>query len=75
MASRKIKDVKAAENDVPFANAIPLHVRRSDGTEMPDDYNQYEKLEDGAKAMLEWQNKLGQMLAAELMPGESRWQY
>ncbi|KAI1820751.1 hypothetical protein F4861DRAFT_533464 [Xylaria intraflava] len=73
MASRKAKDVKDVKDvkvadDVQFANAIPFQVLRSDGTEMPSEYNQYEKVEPGSKAVIEWQNKLGQALAAELMP-------
>ncbi|KAI0117694.1 hypothetical protein GGR51DRAFT_263150 [Nemania sp. FL0031] len=69
MASRKAKDAKAAENDFQFANATPIQIWRSDGTEMPSEYSQYEKVEEGAKPIIEWQNKLGQALAAELMPG------
>ncbi|KAI3332025.1 hypothetical protein HD806DRAFT_177989 [Xylariaceae sp. AK1471] len=68
MASRKAKDSKAAENELQYASAIPIQVWRSDGTEMPSEYDQYERVEDGAKTIIEWQNKLGQALAAELMP-------
>ncbi|GAP84892.1 putative transcription-silencing protein [Rosellinia necatrix] len=68
MASRKAKDLKAADNENASANAIALQVWRSDGTEMPSEYSQYEKVEEGAKPIIEWQNKLGQALAAELMP-------
>lgn len=68
MASRKAKDAKAAEGEFQFANATPLQIWRSDGTEMPLEYSQYEKVEEGAKTIFEWQNKLGQALAAEVMP-------
>ncbi|KAJ2976474.1 hypothetical protein NUW58_g8077 [Xylaria curta] len=69
MASRKAKDAKATDNDFQFSNATPLQIWRSDGTEMPSEYSQYERVEEGAKPLIEWQNKLGQALAAELMPG------
>jgi len=72
MASRKAKDPKATENEFQFADATPFTVWRSDGTEMPSEYNHYEKVEEGAKPIFEWQNKLGQALAAELMPGASK---
>ncbi|KAI2624826.1 hypothetical protein GGS21DRAFT_493834 [Xylaria nigripes] len=68
MASRKPKDPKVTE-DIQYANATPFRVLRTDGTEMPSEYSQYEKVEEGAKAIIEWQNKLGQALAAELIPG------
>ncbi|KAI1126117.1 hypothetical protein F5Y10DRAFT_217977 [Nemania abortiva] len=69
MASRKAKDSKSTENEFQCASAIPIQIWRSDGTEMPSEYSQYEKVGEGAKPILEWQNKLGQALAAELMPG------
>ncbi|KAJ8122124.1 hypothetical protein ONZ43_g1600 [Nemania bipapillata] len=69
MASRKAKDIKAADNEFQYANATPIQIWRSDGTEMPSEYSQYEKVEEGAKPIIEWQNKLGQALAAELMAG------
>ncbi|KAI0971316.1 hypothetical protein F4678DRAFT_80443 [Xylaria arbuscula] len=68
MASRKAKDSKTADNDFQFTNAIPTLIWRSDGTEMPSEYSQYEKVEEGSKPIIEWQNKLGQALAAELLP-------
>ncbi|KAJ3579926.1 hypothetical protein NPX13_g636 [Xylaria arbuscula] len=68
MASRKAKDPKAADNDFQYTNATAMQVWRSDGTEMPSDYSQYEKVDEGAKPIIEWQNKLGQALAAELLP-------
>jgi hypothetical protein len=72
MAARKAKDAKAGENEMQYASATPVQIWRSDGTEMPSEYDQYEKVEDGAKPIIEWQNKLGQALAAELMPESSR---
>ncbi|KAI1744194.1 hypothetical protein F4680DRAFT_284453 [Xylaria scruposa] len=69
MASRKAKESKPADSEVQFSNSTPLQVWRSDGTEMPSEYSQYEKVEEGAKPIIEWQNKLGQALASELMPG------
>ncbi|RYC61366.1 hypothetical protein CHU98_g4846 [Xylaria longipes] len=68
MASRKAKDSKPTDNEFQYTNATPLQVWRSDGTEMPSEYSQYEKVEEGAKPIIEWQNKLGQALASELMP-------
>ncbi|KAI0913239.1 hypothetical protein F4823DRAFT_87126 [Ustulina deusta] len=68
MASRKAKDAKAADNEFQYTNATLIQVWRSDGTEMPSEYSQYEKVEEGAKPIIEWQNKLGQALAAELLP-------
>ncbi|KAI0877324.1 hypothetical protein GGS24DRAFT_498026 [Hypoxylon argillaceum] len=68
MASRKAKDLKATDNEFQYANATAIQIWRSDGTEMPSEYSQYEKVEEGAKPIIEWQNKLGQALAAELMP-------
>ncbi|KAF2971067.1 hypothetical protein GQX73_g2523 [Xylaria multiplex] len=68
MASRKTKDPKAADSEFQYASAIPIQIWRSDGTEMPSEYSQYEKVEQGAKPIIEWQNKLGQALAAELLP-------
>ncbi|KAI0543037.1 hypothetical protein GGR58DRAFT_5895 [Xylaria digitata] len=68
MASRKTKDPKAADSEFQYANATPIQIWRSDGTEMPSEYSQYEKVEQGAKPIIEWQNKLGQALAAELLP-------
>ncbi|TGJ84152.1 hypothetical protein E0Z10_g4596 [Xylaria hypoxylon] len=68
MASRKPKELKAAENEFQYANATAIQIWRSDGTEMPSEYSQYEKVEQGAKPIFEWQNKLGQALAAELLP-------
>lgn len=70
--SRKTKDSKATENDFQYASAYALQVWRSDGTEMPSEYNQYERVEKGAKSIYEWQNKLGQALAAEIMPQAGR---
>jgi hypothetical protein len=72
MASRKAKDLKATDNEYQYANATPIQIWRSDGTEMPSEYSQYERVEEGAKPIIEWQNKLGQALAAELMPGASK---
>ncbi|KAI1119609.1 hypothetical protein F5Y14DRAFT_446143 [Nemania sp. NC0429] len=71
MTSRKARDSKAAETEYQYANATPIQIWRSDGTEMPSEYSQYEKVEDGSKPIIEWQNKLGQALAAELMPAET----
>lgn len=71
MAFRKAKDPKAADSDFQYTNATAIEVWRSDGTEMPSDYSQYEKVEEGAKPIIEWQNKLGQALAAELLPEAS----
>ncbi|KAI0432590.1 hypothetical protein F5Y09DRAFT_136221 [Xylaria sp. FL1042] len=68
MASRKSKDSKSADNEFQSTNAIQLQVWRSDGTEMPSEYSQYEKVEEGSKPIIEWQNKLGQALAAEVLP-------
>ncbi|TRX98298.1 hypothetical protein FHL15_000943 [Xylaria flabelliformis] len=72
MASRKAKEAKPTDNEFQFSNATPLQVWRSDGTEMPSEYSQYEKVEEGAKPIIEWQNKLGQALASELMPGATK---
>lgn len=72
MASRKAKDLKATDNEFQYANATAIQIWRSDGTEMPSEYSQYEKVEEGAKPIIEWQNKLGQALAAELMPAASK---
>ncbi|KAI0525978.1 hypothetical protein F5B22DRAFT_588542 [Xylaria bambusicola] len=68
MALRKAKDSKAADNEFQSTNATAIQVWRSDGTEMPSEYSQYEKVEEGAKPIFEWQNKLGQALAAEVLP-------
>ncbi|RWA09074.1 hypothetical protein EKO27_g6037 [Xylaria grammica] len=68
MSSRKAKESKAADNESQYANATSIQIWRSDGTEMPSEYSQYEKVEQGAKPIIEWQNKLGQALAAELLP-------
>lgn len=73
MASRKAKDSKVTDNEFQYSNATAIQVWRSDGTEMPSEYSQYEKVEEGAKPIIEWQNKLGQALALELMPGASKW--
>lgn len=72
MTSRKTRDSKAAETEYQYANATPIQIWRSDGTEMPSEYSQYEKVENASKPIIEWQNKLGQALAAELMPTASR---
>lgn len=69
MATRKAKDGKAAESEPQSTNSRPLQIWRSDGTEMPSEYSQYEKVEEGTKPIIEWQNKLGQALAAELSLG------
>ncbi|KAI1351417.1 hypothetical protein F5Y01DRAFT_125925 [Xylaria sp. FL0043] len=68
MTSRKAKESKSADSDFQFTNAIPIQVWRSDGTEMPAEYSQYERVEEGSKPIIEWQNKLGQALAAEVLP-------
>ncbi|KAI1276120.1 hypothetical protein F5Y07DRAFT_141025 [Xylaria sp. FL0933] len=68
MASRKAKESKSADSEFQFTNAIPIQVWRSDGTEMPAEYSQYERVEEGSKPIIEWQNKLGQALAAEVLP-------
>lgn len=72
MTSRKTRDSKAAETEFQYSNATSIQIWRSDGTEMPSEYSQYEKVENGSKPIIEWQNKLGQALAAELMPASSR---
>ncbi|KAI1430169.1 hypothetical protein F5Y12DRAFT_6133 [Xylaria sp. FL1777] len=74
MASRKAKDSKAVDTEYQYTNATPIQIWRSDGTEMPSEYNQYERVEEGFKPIIEWQNKLGQSLAAELLP-EANGQY
>ncbi|KAI0390920.1 hypothetical protein F5Y17DRAFT_442585 [Xylariaceae sp. FL0594] len=71
MAARKARDSKGTETDYQYTDATPICVSRSDGTEMPAEYNHYEKVEEGARPIIEWQNKLGQALAAELKPGVS----
>ncbi|KAI1810107.1 hypothetical protein GGS20DRAFT_580151 [Poronia punctata] len=71
MATRKTKETKFSDTEYQYADAIPFYIWRSDGTEMPAEYNHYQKVEEGAKPILEWQNKLGQALAAELMPEAS----
>ncbi|KAI1180691.1 hypothetical protein F4777DRAFT_258762 [Nemania sp. FL0916] len=75
MTSRKPKDAKGAENEAQYAEAYPFHVKRSDGTEMPAEYSQYERVEEGSKPIIEWQNKLGQALAAELLPDMTQLYY
>ncbi|KAI1202318.1 hypothetical protein F5X97DRAFT_234797 [Nemania serpens] len=71
MTSRKTRDSKAAETEFQYSNATSIQIWRSDGTEMPSEYSQYEKVENGSKPIIEWQNKLGQALAAELMPAST----
>ncbi|KAI1432808.1 hypothetical protein GGR50DRAFT_558894 [Xylaria sp. CBS 124048] len=63
MASRK-----SAVDEAQHEDSLPFRLTRSDGTEIPPEQNQYERVEEGAKAIIEWQNKLGQALAAEVMP-------
>ncbi|KAI0206293.1 hypothetical protein F4808DRAFT_406755 [Astrocystis sublimbata] len=69
MASRNPKDSKPTESDFKYVNATPFRIWRSDGSEMPAEYSQYGKVEEGAPKIIDWQNKLGQMIAMELVPG------
>ncbi|KAI1265625.1 hypothetical protein F5Y18DRAFT_41288 [Xylariaceae sp. FL1019] len=69
MSRNKSQDSKIGGPESQHVQAIPIQVWRSDGSKAIN--VDYPEVAPDDRVVIEWQNKLGQALARELMPGSN----